>query len=282
LSEGKKGSHPPSLIRLVRRTLEDECQLQVGQRLLLAVSGGGDSTALLHVMAGLAEERGLLLFAHGVDHRLRPESAAELDLVEALAERLGVSFSRTEITVAHGNSPQAKAREGRYAALRARATELGGALIVTAHHADDRAETVLIRLLRGSGLEGLGVLPAQERDLLRPMIRARRRDVTAHLQRHGLEYATDPSNQNPKYQRSRVRHELLPLLDNLAPRIIEQLCHLADEAVALKAERGGEPVGVLGRRQRLALERAIAKRQVNFELPLAEGLLLALKNGKVQ
>lgn len=282
MSEGKKGSHPPSLIRLVRRTIEDECQLAVGQRLLLAVSGGGDSTALLHVMAGLAEEHGVLLFAHGIDHCLRPESAAELDLVESLAVRLSVPFSRTAITVGQGNSPQAKAREGRYAALRERAREIGGAIIVTAHHADDRAETVLIRMLRGSGLEGLGVLAAQERDLLRPMIRARRRDIDLHLQRHQLEYATDPSNRNPKYQRSRVRHELLPLLEDLAPRITEQLCSLADEAVALKAERGGEPVGVLGRKQRLAIERAIDRSQIGFELPLGKGLLLALTNAKVR
>lgn len=283
MSKGQKGSHPPTLLRQVSRSLDRECRLVPGQRLLLAVSGGTDSTALLHVMAGLAESRGLVLFAHGVDHGLRAEATVELDQVEQLAQRFNVPFTRTRVEVAAGSNVQARARTVRYAALRERAAELGNCLIVTAHHADDRAETVLLRLLRGSGVTGLGVIAIKDGDLLRPMLRARRKDVLSHLLRHELPFATDPSNRNPKYARVTVRHELLPLLERLDPNIVEHLCSIADEALALRSEvdRVGS-ASVFGRRQRVALERAVAEQQLGFELPLGAGLKLVLERMKLQ
>src|SRR5689334_20768625 len=90
-------SHPPTLIRLVERALRDECALRRGEKILVAVSGGGDSTALLHVLAFLAPKMGFSLVAHGVDHGLRPEAPAELDVAAACAKSLGVSFDRTSV-----------------------------------------------------------------------------------------------------------------------------------------------------------------------------------------
>lgn len=276
MSRGKKNSHPPSLMRIVERTLREESQLSPGDRVLLAISGGGDSMAMLHVMAKLAPKLGVGLFAHGVDHGLRPEAGSELDLAAQLAAEFGIEFSRSSITVPHGSNLQSRAREARYAALEQRAKELGGALIATAHHADDRAETVILRLLRGSGVLGLGVLAARERQLLRPMIRTRRSEILAHLARHEIEYASDPSNRNPHYLRVRVRQEILPTLTQVSPRIVEHLCAIADEAAASRTTGSEDATEALNRRHREALSRAIASGNTGFELPLGDGLLIQL------
>lgn len=223
-------SHPPTLITLARRTLVEECGPLVGRSVVAAVSGGGDSQAMLSVLARLAPELGYRLLAHGVDHGLRPEAAAELDLAEALATKLGVPFGRTRLALARGGNLQARAREARYAALRELAAP-HAALIATAHHADDRAETVLLRLLRGAGPRGLAVLPPRAQDVLRPLVRAGKRDVRLHLERHCLAFAEDPSNKDATFLRVRVRHEALPLLEQLSPQIVRHLNALADALV---------------------------------------------------
>lgn len=277
MSRGKKGSHPPSLLRIVERTLREECGLSVGDCLLLAISGGGDSMAMLHVLGRLAPRFGIRLFAHGVDHGLRPEAGRELDLAASLASQFGIEFSRSTLELAHGANLQSRARVLRYQALNQRAVAVGATLVATAHHADDRAETVLLRLLRGSGIQGLGVLPARRGQLVRPLVRARRADILAHLARHEIAFATDPSNRNTHYLRVKVRLEILPLLTAVAPRIVDELCAIADEAVALReAPESDMPQGV-GRRQREALLRALASGKPGFELPLGNGLVVRLE-----
>lgn len=220
-------SHPPTLITSARRTLLEECGPLASRCVLAAVSGGGDSQALLSVLARLAPKLGFRLLAHGVDHGLRPEAAAELDLAEALATKVGVPFGRTRLALSRGGNLQARAREARYAALRAVAAP-HGALLATAHHADDRAETVLLRLLRGAGPRGLAVLPPRAQDVIRPLVRSGKRDVLLHLERHSLDFAEDPSNKDAAYLRVRVRHEALPLLEELSPQIVRHLNALAD------------------------------------------------------
>jgi tRNA(Ile)-lysidine synthase len=222
-------SHPPALLRRTARTLREETPLGQGERVLVAVSGGGDSIALLHVLARLSPELGIELVAHGVDHGLRAEAAAELDLAERLAESLGVAFSRTQIALAPGGNLQARAREARYAALDAAARAADARWVATAHHADDRAETVLMRILRGASPRGLGVLPAASDRRLRPLIRSPKAAIVLHLERHGLSHASDPSNHNPRFLRTRIRHELIPLLEDLAPGTSHTLNTLADE-----------------------------------------------------
>lgn len=220
-------SHPPSLLTIVRRTLREECGELRSRSVLAAVSGGGDSQAMLSVLARLAPQLGFSLSAHGVDHGLRTAAAAELDLAEALATKLGVPFARTRLALRRGSNLQARAREARYAALREAAAP-SGALIATAHHADDRAETVLMRLLRGAGPRGLAVLAPRAHDVIRPLLRAEKRDVLLHLQRHCLDFAEDPSNEDAAFLRVRVRHEAMPLLRHLSPQIVRHLNALAD------------------------------------------------------
>jgi tRNA(Ile)-lysidine synthase len=234
-------SHPPSLTTVVRRTLLEEGGELRGRVVLAAVSGGGDSQAMLSTLARLAAELGFALHAHGVDHGLRPEAAAELRLAEELAGRLAVPFASTSVAVPRGANLQARARDARYRALRAAAAELGeGTLIATAHHADDRAETFLLRLLRGAGPRGLAVMPVRAHDLIRPLLRAAKSDVLLHLQRHGVAFAKDPSNSDPAFLRVRVRHELLPMLTNLSPQIVKHLNALADALAGSAAPELGE------------------------------------------
>ncbi|AKV00833.1 tRNA(Ile)-lysidine synthetase [Labilithrix luteola] len=148
-----------SLVTLVGRALAGEASLPPRSTLLVAVSGGPDSMALLDVTARLASKLELTIVAHGVDHGLRAEAAQELDLAATHAKQLGVRFGRTRVDVEHGGNLQARAREARYRALARAASAVGARAIATAHHQDDRAETVLLRLLRGAGARGLAVLP---------------------------------------------------------------------------------------------------------------------------
>ena len=241
---------------------------------LLGVSGGSDSQALLHVLSRLAPRLGFELFAHGVDHGLRPEAAAELDRCEALARRESIPFGRSRITLAPGGNLMQRARTARYRELGRAADTLGASFIATAHHADDRAETVLLRLFRGAGPRGLAVLPPRTDALLRPMIRARRTDVQAHLRRHGIEFATDPTNTNPRFLRTRVRQEVLPLLESISPRIVDHLNALADQLSDPEAPTLRDADGAaipLGRAHARALSHLLGNRDTNAEIWLPGG-----------
>ena len=161
------------------------------------------------------------------------------------------------------------------------AASAGAELIATAHHADDRAETVLLRLLRGSGPNGLAVLPPRAGVWIRPQCRARKADVLAHLTRHRLPFADDPSNLNRRFLRTRVRHELLPLLEQLSPQIVGHLCALAD---ALQGALGAETpllddqgVALLlnrAQRQMVGRARTLGQRSARVSLPRGRELSL--------
>lgn len=266
-------SHPPTLLTLARRTLVTSCALPRPARVLAAVSGGPDSMALLHVLALLRKRVGFELVAHGVDHGLRAGAGAELELAASVAASLEVPFSRSAVGLPPGGNLQARARAARYRALRRAAAETGASVIATAHHADDRAETVLLRLLRGSPPPALAVLPARDGDRIRPFVCARRRDVLAHLERHRIPWAADPSNADPRFMRVRVRNELLPLLEALSPRIVDHLTALADELgrpARLLEGPDGDPL-VLGRAQQNLLDSLIARRSRTGRVRLRGG-----------
>jgi len=186
------------------------------------------------------------------------------------------------LAVAPGGHLQARARDARREALSAAAARVGADRIATAHHADDRAETVLLRLLRGAGPRGLSVLPPRVGHWIRPQCRARKADITAHLTRHRLTFAQDPSNLDQRYLRTRVRHEVVPLLEQLSPQIVSHLCALAD---ALAADGEGEPPvliderGVallLNRAQRQLVGRARTLGQRSARVSLPQGRELGL------
>ena len=233
-------SHPPTLITLVRAALRDHDLIPRGGTVLVAVSGGADSMALLHVLGLLRRDRSFGLFAHGVDHGLRSEAAAELDAAEAFARSLDVPFTRTRVVVHPGGNLQARARTVRWDALEAAAARASADRIATGHHADDRAETMLMRILRGTRARGLAVLPPRDGDRIRPMLRARRTEILSHVVRHRIPHCDDPSNRDPRFLRVRVREELLPVLERLNPGVVDHMYALADElGVALASSVDG-------------------------------------------
>jgi tRNA(Ile)-lysidine synthase len=183
-----------------------------GTRASCAVSGGADSTAL----AALAIAHGLRVTLVHVDHGLRPDSAHEADAVAQLAARWGASFRAEVAHVAPGSDLEARARDARRRVLPDDA--------LFGHTADDQAETVLLRLLRGTGPFGLGAMRSDRHPLL-ALRRAETRSLCAHL---GVEVLQDPTNTDARFVRNRVRHEVLPLLDDVADRdVVPLLCRLA-------------------------------------------------------
>jgi tRNA(Ile)-lysidine synthase len=209
--------------------------------------------ALLHVLSVLRTKLGFELTAHAVTHGLRPEAVGEVALAEQWARQHGVELGVTHLQVASGGNLQARARAARLACLRREAQRVGAGCVALGHHADDRAETVLLRILRGTGPAGLGAMGARTGDLIRPFIRARRADVMIHLNRHGIPFSQDPSNNDRRYLRARVRWEVLPLLESMSPRVVEHLCGLAEDVEAL-----GLPPSTLGREQLRELGKAAA------------------------
>jgi tRNA(Ile)-lysidine synthase len=183
-----------------------------------AVSGGADSLALLV----LAVEGGCEVTAVHVDHGLRPGSGREADLVAGVAERWGAAFRSEVVDVPAGPDLEARARRARYDVLPND--------VLTGHTADDQAETVLLNLLRGAGLDGLtGFDPTR-----RPLRALRRRETHKLCAALGIQPFHDPSNDDPRFRRNRVRHELLPLLDAIAERDVAAL--LARQADHLRAD----------------------------------------------
>ncbi|MEO0325214.1 MAG: tRNA lysidine(34) synthetase TilS [Myxococcota bacterium] len=202
---------------------------------LVGCSGGGDSVALLVILAQLASERALALSVVTVDHGLRPESRGEAAFVARLAGSLGLDHATLEVRVPQGASLQAGARRARYAALRAHARDRGARYVAVGHTRDDQAETVLFRALRGAGIEGLaGIAPARADGVVRPLLDCRRGALRAFLERRGVRYLDDPSNADPRFARTQLR-ALWPSLEALDPRATEHLATLADDARGARA-----------------------------------------------
>jgi tRNA(Ile)-lysidine synthase len=166
----------------------------------------------------LAVAAGCRVTAYHVDHGLRPGSAAEADLVAAAAARVGANFVSLAAPCEPGPNLEARAREGRFGVL-----PVG---VATGHTADDQAETVLLNLLRGAGLDGLSAMRAGPRH---PILGLRRAEAAALVASLGLEVVSDPSNTDLTYRRNRVRHELLPLLSEISGRdLVPVLCRQSE------------------------------------------------------
>ncbi len=204
-------------------------------RLGLAVSGGPDSLALL-LLAHAARPGAVA--AATVDHGLRPESASEAAEVARICAQLGVPHETLRVVVADGNV-QARARSARYAALSAWLAAHSLDALATAHHADDQAETLLMRLNRAGGVAGLagvrerGRVPGADRLLLRPLLGWRREELGAVVTAAGLVAADDPSNADDRFDRVRLRQALSQAAWLDIPAIAASAAHLADADIAL-------------------------------------------------
>ena len=196
--------------------------------IVLAVSGGPDSMALLHGAASLVQTdvRGWHLTVAHLDHTLRPDSADDARFVAEAAEALALRFEgrRTDVAALardEGRSVEDAAREARYRFLEDVAPD--GALIASAHTADDAAETVILNLLRGSGLAGARGIPARRGRIVRPLLDVRRATLRDLLDAAGIGYRLDPSNNDPAFLRNRVRHEVIPLVEEVRPGAAERI-----------------------------------------------------------
>ena len=204
-------------------------------RLGIAVSGGPDSLALVLLAHGAMPGR---IAAATVDHGLRAESVAEAALVSKFCQSLGVPHAVLKVEVALGNV-QAMARSARYAALAGWAEREELAALATGHHADDQAETLLLRLTRGSGVAGLagvrarGLVPGTQLPLLRPVLEFRRAELAAVVVAAGIAAVQDPSNHDDKFDRARLRKALAQADWLDVPALAASASHLADADAAL-------------------------------------------------
>lgn len=221
------------MLSAVLRTIAAHALFQRGDRVLVAVSGGPDSMALLHVLWEARDRLGIQLEVASVDHGLRPEAAGEIALVRARAEALELPFTALAVQVRRQRglaSLQDAARRARLGALAALAAERGGARVALGHNADDQAETVLFRIVRGTGLRGLRGIPVRRDPFVRPLLDVPRVEIQRYLARRSIPFVTDPSNADPRYARARIRHRVLPLLATENPRVAEALIRLAQAA----------------------------------------------------
>ncbi|RPH71985.1 MAG: tRNA lysidine(34) synthetase TilS [Myxococcaceae bacterium] len=212
---------------VIEKAVADVFGRQAG-RILVAVSGGVDSLALLVTAARVAGDR---TGVASLDHGLRPEAPAEVERVRELVRSLGLPFHTGSLQLRPGPGAEARARTARYAALDRIARDHGYAAIATAHTADDQAETLLMRLARGSALRGAAAIRAEAPRLLRPLLTIRRSQTEALVAAAGLEPVRDPSNDDPGLFRTRIRHHVLPVLRQAAgPSVVERLARFARSA----------------------------------------------------
>jgi len=273
-----------------------------GGRVLVAVSGGVDSTVLAHALAAFAPRSGFSVAIGHVNHGLRgAESDADERAVSELARGLGLPFASAAIApreARNGGSSrdrptlQEAARALRYQALYGLARRFDAARIATGHNADDQAETVLLRIFRGTGPDGLTGIPERSPDgvVVRPLLRVARGEIEAYALAHGLKWREDASNEDVAYTRNRLRHSWIPgLRDEFNPQLLRVVADLAEaqrrdsEWIQSLVEReaelrlshegkwlqidgndwGAMPVALQRRLARLALQRCGAGRQAS-------------------
>lgn len=222
-----------ALLDIVRETVRARTLLTPATRTLVALSGGPDSVCLLHVLHELSYPLAVAHLHHGTRGA---DSDADAALARTHAERLDLAYfeERRDVRAdahAAGRNFHEFAREARYEFLARTAREQGCEAVATAHHADDQAETMLMRLVRGTGSRGLAGIPAASEAcgmrIVRPLIDCRRADILSYVSERGLAWREDLSNRDPKYLRNRVRHELLPRLErDYNPNVRDALARL--------------------------------------------------------
>ena len=249
-SSGKQPSAVPTEDPLERRVREHFVALGLGRgplRVLVAFSGGCDSLVLLYLLRFRPPVSRLEVCAAHLDHRMRAGSAGDAAWVRGLCAAWGVPLQTDQLPVSP--TSEADARRERYDFLRAAAARAGATLIATAHHADDQAETVLFRAVRGTGLRGLGGIPALHGGIVRPLLPLWRHELEGYARQSGLRWRTDESNLGLGPARNRVRRDLLPRIErsvaSSARRNLVTLAALASEAEGALDRLAREAEGAL-------------------------------------
>ena len=230
--------HTRPLVTRVRDFIEEHGLIERGDGVVVAVSGGPDSVFLLHALSLLREDPGMTLHAAHVNYRLRGRDAEkDMELVEAICAENRIPLSvrildDDEVRWIRGGSTQEKARKLRYDFFAEVMERAGGNRVATGHTRDDQAETVLLNVLRGSGLGGLGgIRPLRGAVYCRPLLAVGRKEIEEYLRNLDITFRTDRTNRENTYRRNRVRNRLIPLLrEEYNPNIVERLCEMAGQA----------------------------------------------------
>lgn len=215
-----------------RKVLLDHRLVKPGERVLVALSGGPDSVALLHLLRALSSDLCFTLAAAHLDHGIRPESGRDADFVRGLCDGAGISLtvSRADVPALvreRKRGVEEVAREVRREFLRQTAAAGRCSVIALGHHRGDQAETVIHRLLRGSGLSGLAAMQLQSGPFIRPLLPFGREGILGFLAAEGIAFVEDASNRDTRYTRNRIRRDLFPLLETFNPRVEEHLARLS-------------------------------------------------------
>ena len=269
-------------MKLVARVREASARhdlLRSGQRILVAFSGGPDSSALLHVLLALRAEFSIEVLAAHLDHAQRAGSRKDHDYCQRVGRRLGIAVVTGHLPP--GRRSEQRLRLLRYEFLAEQAAMVGAAAVATGHTRDDQSETLVYHMLRGSGSQGLGAIPPVTMHgsvrVIRPLIMASRTEVLRFLDHGGHRYLTDPTNALLDRDRNRIRHEAMPLLESIRPGAAGCMARTADvlrdDADYLAAagrrylkrhHRPGEPLAGL-ERQHPALARQIVRELIRRE-----------------
>ena len=222
------------LVAEVQRFIDAHELLCPGAKVIVSVSGGADSMALLSLLHGLESTYRLTLIVAHVNHQLRgKEATRDARFVQRQADKLGLPFHQMDVDVKAlkhrtGLSTQHAARQLRYGALRSLCRSLAATHIALGHTADDQAETLLMRLLRGGGPAGLSGIPVKRMPFIRPLFEVHRHAILDYLRAAGISWVEDNSNMSRRYLRSRIRLDLMPTLRAYHPSIAQRLHHVAD------------------------------------------------------
>lgn len=245
--------------------------LEPGQLVLVAVSGGPDSVALLHLLTRLRMPSRPDLHIIHVDHGLRPDAGADVQFVQQLGQKWDVPVTVVRVDVRArrrgGESIQQAARRLRFAAFRDVAGQIDAQRIALGHHQDDQAETVLLRLIRGAGMTGLGGMRPRRGPFIRPLLHVSRAEIERYCNDHRLDVLHDASNTSSVYTRNRVRSQLLPLLEaTYNPNVIEGLARTAellqaDDALLESMAKGQYDSARVGAAHPLRLRIEVLRRQ---------------------
>ena len=224
-------------MKQVWQTIEQFHMLEVGDRVLAGVSGGPDSIALLHLLDSCRDRYGFELFVVHVNHRLRPEADGEAQYVQQFCEQKQIPFLLFAEDVAdyakqYGMSLEQAGHEVRHTCFRKAAEAWNITKLALGHHGDDRAESVLLHLVQGCGLDGLTAMPPKDGWLIRPFAFLQKKDLVQYCEQHNLQYFTDATNLEPGCLRNQIRLEVLPQLKAYNPQITESLLRLQESCGA--------------------------------------------------
>lgn len=223
-----------NLIDKVKETIKKYNMISEGEHILIGLSGGADSVCLLSVLNLLRDELEINLSAIYIDHKIRSdETPFEIDFCKKICDLFNIPIIIKSIDVipyAHNNkiSKQEAARELRYSAFYETAYQLKADKIALGHNADDQAETVLNRLIRGSGPLGLSAIPPVRQKIIRPLIEIERSEIESFLDNHNIGFIIDSSNLTDRYLRNKIRHIIMPELKKINPSVVKTILKTAD------------------------------------------------------